>query len=95
MAAHGARRLLPMAENAMAVIGIEWMAAAQGCDFHAPLKTSQALAATVTLLRTQVAHLSDDRHIQPDMQAAIDMVKSGALIQCASTLTNTALPGVR
>jgi histidine ammonia-lyase len=95
MAAHGARRLLPMAENAMAVIGIEWMAAAQGCDFHAPLKTSQALAAAVTLLRTRVAHLSDDRHIQPDMQAAIDMVKSGALIQCASTPANTALPGVR
>jgi histidine ammonia-lyase len=79
----------------MAVIGIEWMAAAQGCDFHAPLKTSQALAAAVTLLRTRVAHLSDDRHIQPDMQAAIDMVKSGALIQCASTPANTALPGVR
>ena len=37
MAAHGARRLLPMAENAMAVIAIEWLCAAQGCDFHAPL----------------------------------------------------------
>jgi histidine ammonia-lyase len=95
MAAHGARRLLPMAENAMAVIGIEWMAAAQGCDFHAPLNTSQALAAMVTLLRTRVAHLSDDRHIQPDMQAAIHMVKSGALLHCANSLTITPLPGVR
>jgi histidine ammonia-lyase len=34
MAAHGARRLLDMARNATAVIGIEALAAAQGCDFH-------------------------------------------------------------
>ena len=45
MAAHGARRLLGMAENATAVIGIELLAAAQGCDFHAPLASSQALEA--------------------------------------------------
>jgi histidine ammonia-lyase len=95
MAAHGARRLLPMADNAMVVIAIEWMAAAQGCDFHAPLRTSAPLAAAVALLRTRVAHLSDDRHIQPDMQAAIDMVKNGALLQCASPHTRDPLPGVR
>ena len=42
MAAHGARRLLPMAENADAVVGIELLAAAQGCDFHAPLHLQPA-----------------------------------------------------
>jgi histidine ammonia-lyase len=92
MAAHGARRLLPMADNAMAVIGIEWMAAAQGCDFHAPLQTSSPLAAAVALLRAQVAHLEDDRHIQPDMQAAIGMVQSGALLQ---TCSGIGLPSLR
>ncbi|MFC7409050.1 histidine ammonia-lyase [Hydrogenophaga atypica] len=83
MAAHGARRLAPMAENAMAVIAIEWLCAAQGCDFHAPLTTSAPLAAVHAALRAQVPHLSDDRHIQPDMQAAIEMVRSGALIAAA------------
>jgi len=83
MAAHGARRLLPMAENAMAVIAIEWLCAAQGCDFHAPLTTSTPLAAVHAALRAQVPHLSDDRHIQPDMQAAIGMVRTGALIASA------------
>ena len=34
MAAHGARRLMDMADNAGTVIGIELLAAAQGCDFH-------------------------------------------------------------
>jgi urocanate hydratase len=40
MSAHAARRLLAMAENTAAIIGIELLAAAQGCDFHAPLKQS-------------------------------------------------------
>ena len=31
MAAHGARRLAPMVANAEAVLGIEWLAAVQGC----------------------------------------------------------------
>ena len=35
MAAHGARRLAAMAENAANVVAIELIAAAQGCDFHA------------------------------------------------------------
>ena len=43
MAAHGARRLMQMAENAANVIGIELLVAAQGCDFHAPLRSSAAL----------------------------------------------------
>lgn len=90
MAAHGARRLAPMAENAMAVIAIEWLCATQGCDFHAPLKTSHPLQQVVALLREKVPHLSDDRHMQPDMQAAIALVQSGALV-AACTLP---LPGV-
>ncbi|HEX5388186.1 MAG TPA: histidine ammonia-lyase [Burkholderiaceae bacterium] len=90
MAAHGARRLAPMAENAMAVIAIEWLCAAQGCDFHAPLTTSAPLAAVHAALRARVPHLSDDRHITPDMQAAIDMVRSGALIDSA----RVALPAI-
>src|SRR5262249_44721954 len=37
MAAHGARRLLDMVDNAFGVLAIELLAAAQGCDFLAPL----------------------------------------------------------
>jgi histidine ammonia-lyase len=83
MAAHGARRLLPMVENAGAVIGIELLAAAQGCDFHAPLVSSAALEAVRALLRAEVPHLDNDRHMHPDMQAAIALVRSGAVAQAA------------
>ncbi|UTP41601.1 histidine ammonia-lyase [Phenylobacterium sp. LH3H17] len=86
MAAHGARRLLGMVDNATAVIGIELLAAAQGCDFHAPLTSSPVLEATRALLRAQVPHLTDDRHFHPDMEAAIALVRSGAVLDAAGAV---------
>jgi len=82
MAAHGARRLHRMVANAEAVVGIELLAAAQGCDFHAPLRSSMALEAVRTLVRGVVPHLADDRHMAPDIDAATDLVRSGALAAC-------------
>jgi histidine ammonia-lyase len=91
MAAHGARRLLDMVENATAVIGIELLASAQGIDFHAPLASSPALEAVRALLRAKVPHLSDDRHFHPDMAVAIDMVRSGQVARaCAMPLPEVA-----
>ena len=90
MAAHGARRLFEMAANATAVTGIELLAAAQGCDFHAPLTSSGALEAVRSRLRDAVPHLDDDRYFHPDMEAAAALVRSGAIIAA----TGVALPGV-
>jgi len=73
------------------VIGIELLAAVQGCDFHAPLASSAPLEAVRGLLRAQVPHLSDDRHFHPDMEAANALVRSGAVIAAASAIV---LPGV-
>ncbi len=90
MAAHGARRLAGMVENAMAVLGIELLAAAQGCDFHAPLTSSGALEAVRALTRAQIPHLDDDRHFHPDMEAANALVRSGAVIAAAGELPGVA-----
>jgi histidine ammonia-lyase len=84
MAAHGARRLLPMVENAVAVIGIELLAAAQGCDFHAPLMSSPSLERVRAVLREDVAHLDDDRHLYPDLQRAIALVRDGTIVASAA-----------
>jgi histidine ammonia-lyase len=81
MAAHGARRLLAMAQNALQVIAIEWLCAAQGCDFHRPLETSEPLEAARTLLRSAVAHLDEDRAFAPDIAAAAALLRRGALVQ--------------
>jgi len=91
MAAHGARRLMGMAENVVAVLGIELLAAAQGCDFHAGMASSTPLEAVRSLLRSRVPTLEDDRYFHPDMRAANTLVKSGAVWQAAREVT---LPGV-
>ena len=84
MAAHGARRLGGMVANAEAVVAIELLAAAQGCDFHAPLVTSAPLEAVRRLVRAQVPHLDDDRHFHPDIEKAIALVSSGKVVDAAS-----------
>ena len=91
MAAHAATRLLPMARNATAVIGIELLAAAQGCDFHAPLASSPILESVRAALRARVAPLQQDRYFHPDMEAANDLVRSGGVIAAAGSAS---LPGV-
>lgn len=90
MAAHGARRLIEMAANATAVIGIELLAACQGVDFHAGLTSSDALEAVRAVTRGQIPPLADDRHFHPDMEAANLLVRSGAIIAAS----RMALPGV-
>ncbi len=91
MAAHAARRLLAMAENTAGILGIELMAAAQGCDFHAPLISSPAIERLRSLLRAEVAHLDNDRYMAPDMAKAIGLVRSGRL---ARAIGEVALPGI-
>ncbi|WP_367382597.1 histidine ammonia-lyase [Stenotrophomonas cyclobalanopsidis] len=92
MAAHGARRLMQMAENAANVIGIELLAAAQGCDFHAPLRSSAALETVRATLRAQVPTLEEDRYFHPDMVVATSLVRSGALAQGLGELLPTVEP---
>ncbi|SEP62479.1 histidine ammonia-lyase [Faunimonas pinastri] len=90
MATHGARRLLAMAENTGNVIGIELLSAAQGCDFHAPLRSSEPLERVRARLRAEVPHLEDDRYFAPDMAKAFDLVRSGAVVEAAGL----ALPAI-
>jgi histidine ammonia-lyase len=91
MAAHGARRLLPMAQNAKAIVGIELLAAAQGCDFHRPLKSSAALEGVRAVVRDRVAALDEDRYLHTDLNEAIDLVHEGTIVKLVSSIP---LPGV-
>ena len=85
MATHGARRLLEMTANAANIIGIELLAAVQGCEFHAPIRSSTRLERVRALLRRDVPALADDRHLAPDMAAATALVRSGAVAQAAGS----------
>ena len=92
MAAHGARRLSGMARNLHAILGIELMVAAQGCDFHKSLKSSEALERARARLRAEVPHLEEDRALYPDIERAAALVASGAVAACAAPV---ALPSLR
>ena len=90
MAAHGARRLIPMVDNAFAIAGIELLSAAQGCDFHRPLASSPALEAVRAALRARAPALEDDRFLHPDILAATDLVRRGEVVRAAGN----SLPGI-
>jgi histidine ammonia-lyase len=90
MATHGARRLLAMAANAANVVAIELLAAAQGCDFHAPMRSSVPLERARAALRARIPHLEGDRYLAPDIAFAADLVGSGRLAEAAGV----ALPDV-
>jgi histidine ammonia-lyase len=70
-----------MAETAQSVIAIELLAAAQACDFLAPLTSSAPLEAVRKRVRSEVPRLEDDRYFYPDIQKALQMVRSGALAE--------------
>lgn len=80
MAAHASRRLGAMVANASAIIGIELMTAAQGCDFHANLRSSAPLESVRKIVRERIPSLADDRYIHADLQSAIELVRSRAVI---------------
>jgi histidine ammonia-lyase len=91
MAAHGARRLVEMAGNVDAVLGIELLAAAQGCDFHAPLQSSPAIERVRRLLRERVSTLVEDRYMATDIAEATALVRSGALLSDVGDLPGVAV----
>jgi histidine ammonia-lyase len=86
MSAHGARRLLAMAENVAQIVAIELLAAAQGCDFHAPLASSAPLEAVRALLRQHVPPLDHDRFLAPDIAAAAMLVRAGDVAAAAGEM---------
>jgi histidine ammonia-lyase len=83
MATHGARRLASMAENAATVVGIELLAAAQGCDFHAPMTSSAPLERVRACVRGSVPRLEEDRILAPDIAQATALVTTGQIAEAA------------
>ena len=86
MATHGARRLLSMARNVAYVIGIEALAAAQGCDFHAPLASSPVLEKVRALIRQTIPRLDTDRHLAPELEISYRWVASGQFADMSGVL---------
>jgi len=80
MAAHGARRLGPMADNLFRILGIEVFCGAEGIRFRSPLKTSAALTRATDRFHRDIAPLDADRFLAPDLEQAASLVQNRILI---------------
>jgi histidine ammonia-lyase len=74
MATFAGRRLGEMAENTATIVAIELLAAAQGIEMRAPLKTSPKLQKAFDIIRGAVAFYDHDRLFAPDIEAAKQLV---------------------
>jgi histidine ammonia-lyase len=75
-----ARKLRRVLANAARVIGIELVCAAAGLDLRGPLRPAAGTAAARDQIRTRVAPPGPDRMPAPDLAAAEELVRSGALL---------------
>ncbi len=87
MAAHGARRLAAMAQNALNVVAIEALASAQAIEFHAPLRSSAALEAVRARLRRDAPRLENDRYLHLDIAAAAALIASDEFVAAAGEIS--------
>jgi histidine ammonia-lyase len=86
MSTYAARRLSEMAKNSACIVAIELLAAAQGVDWRAPLKTSPRLQEVHSLIRSRVGFYDHDRYFAPDITAIQALVEAGAFHRFAHGL---------
>lgn len=67
-------------DNAQAILGIEFIAAAQALDFRKPLKPSPAVQAAYQVIRKYVPFLEEDRPLYPDINRMKEVVQSGEIV---------------
>ncbi len=75
------RKTLQVIENVEKILGIELFCAAQVMDFHSGLKSSVAMQAIHDFVRKSIDHIEKDRVMSDDMEKAINMVKTGSLVE--------------
>jgi histidine ammonia-lyase len=79
MAPIAARKAGRIARNAGGVIAVELIAAAQGIDYHAPLRTSAKLQDVHSRVRKHSPHLVSDRYWADEMAALQAAVLAGEI----------------
>jgi histidine ammonia-lyase len=74
------RKLRRSVDGLSRVLAVEVLTAARALDLRAPLEPSPATAAVVRLLREHVPGPGPDRHLAPEIEAAVGLVTSGAVV---------------
>jgi histidine ammonia-lyase len=83
-----ARKLRRAVDGLTRVLAIELLTAARALDLRAPLTPAPATAAVVAGLRaSSVAGPGGDRFLAPEIETAVDYVRSGSAVRAAETVT--------
>jgi len=83
MGVTSALKLRRILDNVERVLAIELLAAAQGLEFHRPLRTSPALERVHAAIREKVAPLTRDRSMAADIEAVKTMIADGTVGKAA------------
>jgi histidine ammonia-lyase len=82
-----ARHARTVVANAETVLALEALVAAQALDLRAPLEPAAATRAARDRIRADVTFLDVDRELGPDIRRAVELVRSGALVEAAAGAT--------
>ncbi len=77
MGMSAARRLRAMLDNVRNVLAIELLAACQGIDLLAPLRTGPEAQKAHDLVRSVSSHVEADRSLAPDINAVAQLIAAG------------------
>src|SRR5262249_6266561 len=77
MSTTAARKCRAVVINAARVLACELLAAAQGLEFHQPLRAGKGAAAAYRHVREHVRPLGRDRTLHPDLETALRLIQSG------------------
>jgi histidine ammonia-lyase len=86
-----ARKLRRSVDALTRVLAIELLTAARALDLRAPLRPGPATGAVVAGLREHVAGPGPDRYLSPEIEAAVEFVRSGAAVRAADSALPTPL----
>ncbi|MGO9902221.1 MAG: histidine ammonia-lyase [Solirubrobacteraceae bacterium] len=86
-----ARKLRTVIANLTRILAVELVCAARGLQLRAPLVPSPATAAACGAVHAKLggsgAHSGDDRWLAPELAAAEELVRSGALLNAVERVT--------
>ena len=75
MSTWSARKMAAIVSLLRQVLGMEFLAAAQGVEFQRPLTSSVKLEEAISRLRERVPRLEEDRFLAPDIGEATELVE--------------------
>jgi histidine ammonia-lyase len=86
-----ANNLVRVLDNVEGAMACELLGALAATDFRRPLKSGKGTQAAHDLARQRIAPWTEDRVPAPDIEAARDLIRSGALVRAAEEASGVTL----